>query len=852
MSTPKVNTPSWYLTPGFLVTLVEKRQGVMFSQLTGRLKRAAVGRLALVDQLNRGYQGTVDTLVDEIAHAHDAQPQAIRHFFRTLRELGYVSQEKPPTRLAEEPVGTRAAPPEGEVVVHSPTGLLTQDGHYLWFDHAGQLLLRLSFEALMAAAMFNLPITVADARSQYLETCGPGGLSGEEFDDLVARMAGAGLLRAPRPKNEDAISRMAAPVNVAEIQSLIDARVAAHDEQMRRAGKNLVQVVPVNTQAGTTPASLGLLMAFAMDYDGGRLKERYDFVPMFLIDEERIVQRGATPGVFIFSNYIWTVEANLALSAAVKAVNPANITIHGGPSTPSYEKDCEQFFIDNPHVDICVRGEGELTFSEILDNLDIEHSGDLEALRNVDGLTYRTATGVQRTGDRERIADIDSIPSPYLTGLFEEFGSVRAGAVIETNRGCPYGCTFCDWGSATLSKVRRFDLDRVFAELEWSAKHQIEDASIADANFGMLERDVAVTEKIAELKRQYGYPRSVGINYAKNQVKYLRDIIRIMADVEILTEGKVSLQSMDETTLKVIDRSNIKLSKYNELAAEFRRAKLPLAVEIMIGLPGATVAAFRNDLQECTNRDVRVMLNTTTLLPNSPMNAPEYRAEHGIVAMPGEMLTETASYTREEWEHMNDLKMAYYLLDSYGLMRYVARYVRRETGMGEVDFYVAVLGEVKQNPQKWPVMADILSTLESYMAPPGSWALYMREVRKFLVEFMKLPEDSALETVLAVQHAHLPAADRSFPFSLELEHDFAAWWDTLLVAREEGHREDWEKHTPRLADFGPAALTIDDPNGVCITEIGKPLSYLLYSLRSWELDSPVARPRAGASYAAWS
>ncbi|MCP4950410.1 MAG: hypothetical protein GY922_00980, partial [Proteobacteria bacterium] len=282
---------------------------------------------------------------------------------------------------------------------------------------------------------------------------------------------------------------------------------------------------------------------------------------------------------YFFSNYLWTVEVNLQLAAVVKALNPANITVHGGPSTPSYERDCEQFFIDNPQVDIAVRGEGELTFAELLDHLDILGDTGLQALGDTPGMTYRIPGGVHRTPDRDRIPDLNSIPSPYLMGLFDEFGSVRAGAVIETNRGCPYGCTFCDWGSATLSKVRRFDLDRVFKELEWSAKHQIQDASIADANFGMLPRDVDIAKKIAELRREYDFPRSVPINYAKNQVRYLREIIEIFAAVDILTEGLVSLQSMDETTLKVIDRSNIKLEKYHEISTEFRRANLPLAAD---------------------------------------------------------------------------------------------------------------------------------------------------------------------------------------------------------------------------------------------------------------------------------
>ena len=829
----------------------EKRQSYIFSQLPGLLKRVSPARLMLIDAFNRGFIGELDELVSDIVAKSNGQRAGLNSFINELRSAGCLTDSQPQNRFTGEDDGVTGTVNFSEVIIATPTSLICQGGEYLWYNHEGTLLLKLSLAEVTATAIFTEASSVAAAKELYMTQEVYESLNSEDFDMLVARLAGANLFSRPPEKKEHEKPVLAVRVDAAKVQAMVDARVVKHDEKAIDSGKNLVQVVPVNTQAGTAPASLGLLVAYAKEYQGGRLNDRYDFVPMFLIDESRIVERGITPGVFIFSNYLWTVEDSLRLSAAVKAINPANITIHGGPSTPSYEKDCEQFFLDNPHVDIAVRGEGELTFSDILDKLDIENAGGLDVLKDVEGLTYRGATGVVRTGNRDRIADLNTIPSPYLTGLFDEFGSVSAGAVIETNRGCPYGCTFCDWGSATLSKVRRFELDRVYAELEWSAKNQIQDASIADANFGMLARDVAITEKIAELKSSYGYPRSVGINYAKNQVKYLRDIIRIMAEAGILTEGKVSLQSMDETTLQVIDRANIKLDKYNELATEFRRADLPLAVEIMVGLPGATSAAFHNDLQQCTNRDVRAMLNNTTLLPNSPMNDPAYRKEHAIVAAPGEMLKETASYTREEWEGMNRLKIAYYLFDSYGLLRYVARFIRSEKGIGEVEFYDSVQKEARKNPGKWPVISTLLSTLEEYMAPPGSWGLYINEVQRYMVDHVGMNDDSALRTVLAVQHAQLPAADRQFPDLLELGHDFSAWWDTILVAREEGHRDDWEQHAPKLSEFAPGTLNVEDPNGVCLSELGKPLNSLLYSLRSWELDSSVARPRLGQSFANW-
>ncbi len=834
-----------YLAPGFYVTLTERQNALHFSQLQGMLRRATPVRIAIVDALNQGFRGGLDALIEQVVSRFDAQEKAVRHWVRHLSAQGFLTNEAPRPYFESEALDQVGEVGDDAVTIAMPVNLLTQAGRYLWFDHDGKLLMSLTMPEVRAVSCFTAPTTIAQGRKLYRDLDYPDALTEAELDALIARLAGAGLFITPHVVDQAIEKTMFGTVERDVVQGLVDARVAAHDERVADSGKQLVPVLPVNTDKGMAPASLGLVMAYAMEYEGKRLQERYDFVPMFLTDEARLLARAETAGVFIFSNYLWTVDENLRLSAAIKAVNPASITIHGGPSTPSYERDCEQFFIDNPHVDVAVRGEGEWTFADILDKVDI-HSGNIDALADAPGLTFRSSNGIVRTPDRDRIADLNTIPSPYLMGLFDEFGSVRAGAVIESNRGCPYGCTFCDWGSATLSKVRRFDLDRVYAELEWSARHQIEDASIADANFGMLERDVDIALKIADLRRTYGFPRSVPINYAKNQVRYLRKIIEIFADVDILTEGLVSLQSMDETTLKVIDRSNIKIDKYHEISDEFRRAKLPLAADIMMGLPGSTRASFSSDLQKCADMDIRVRANKTTLLPNSPMNEPGYRELHGIVAKPGEILMEAASYSREDCQEMDDLRLAYYLFDVYGVLRYVARFVRRETGMGEVAFYDRVRSDVAKKPRDWPVIAAVLRTLEGYMAPPGSWALFVDEVGRYLVNELGMADDSALRTALVVQHAHLPAPDRTFPAVLELAHDYAAWQEALFAAREAGHRDNWEQHIGRLADFGPATLVIEDPSEVCRQDIGKPKVVLDMHLHTWELESPVARPRLGA------
>jgi hypothetical protein len=591
-----------------------------------------------------------------------------------------------------------------------------------------------------------------------------------------------------------------------------------------------------------------LIIAAAKYHNGGELERTFDFRPRLFWDRPRLEAILArSPGIFLFSNYIWSSAINLEHSALVKERNPHNISVHGGPDTPKYLGDVERYFADNPHVDVAVHGEGEATFTDMLLALRGavgDGPPDLSVLGDVPGLSFRVGDRVVQTGDRDRIADLDAIPSPILTGLYDGF--IPAGpfgaVIIETNRGCPYGCTFCDWGSATLSRVRKFDMDRLFAELEWSAKHNFGTVGIADANFGIFERDVAIAERIAELKAQHGYPRFIGNNYAKNTVKHLSKIIETFTKAGIVAEGKMSMQTFDEGTLATIRRKNIKVEKYYDLSGEFRRNQLPMMVDIMMGLPGSTPETFRNDLQECISRTVRVAIHSTILLTNSPMNEPEYREANGIIARPGEEVMETATYTRAEWERMNRLTWAYYVFENFGVLRQIATYVHAETGVREIDFYERLVGDVDVEPERWPLTLLTLQVLPELMVPPVSWKLLLDEVRTYLIERVGIADDDALDTVLAVQHALLPARGRTFPFEVQLPHDYNAWFAMVADLRDQGMYQDWHTTVEPLRAFRPGLFAVGDPFDVCTTALGGSVRSLMVE-NAWDLDSSVSRPR---------
>lgn len=738
-------------------------------------------------------------------------------------------------------------------------------------DHHGRVLARLTPLELLAVSEYRFPMTAAEAFEAHRRAVGDAALDEAAFTRLTERVLGTGLIDVYRegdPAHEGAQGRAdrGARHELTRMNRLVQAVAAdtSRREARRRdldveAGHRRPSVVPVHHNGAIPPLALGMIFAYAKAYDGGRLERLYDLDPDWLVRKTKVRQIVADgPAIFLFSNYIWSDSQNLALSAMVKQHSPESLTVHGGPSAPKYDLDARQFLRAHPHIDVLVRGEGEVTAAELLDALGgrLEgRNGDLSELRDVAGLTFRDGDRVVRTPDRPRLADLDELPSPYLTGLFDVYGEATSTmATVETNRGCPYGCTFCDWGSATNSRIRKFALDRVYAELDWCAERKMPLLAVADANFGIFARDVDIARYLAGLRERHGYPRQFVTNYAKNTVKHLEQIVEIVADSGIVTQGLLSLQTTDADTLSAVERTNIKLERYEDLARAFRRAKLPLYVDLMLGLPGSTVDSFRTDLQMCIDSEVSGKIYLTELLPNSPMNEPGYRERHAIEtgdlrswqmnrkaigsSTNRALVVASTTFSRDDHAHMLHLRRVFLLAENLGTLRYVGRFVRQEAGFREIDFFERLAADAVADRERYPTIAAAFLVLPDLLVPPVSWATFDAELHTYLVTEVGLADDSALRAVLAAQHALQPARDRSFPETVDLDHDVAAWYNAAVAAKDKGL--DWTATVPRLIDHGPGRLTVDDLTQVCALGLGYRIDYDYHV--NWELTSPMARP----------
>lgn len=333
-----------------------------------------------------------------------------------------------------------------------------------------------------------------------------------------------------------------------------------------------------------------------------------------------------------FSTYVWNVEGSLAIAAELKRRNPDIIIMFGGPQVPDR---CEDFLRANPCIDLASHGEGEVTFTEVLDRIDSRAWSEVAGVSWID-----RSNQFQSTPIRSRTTDLSEYPSPYLSGAFDDLmrsePDRRWVALWETNRGCPFACTFCDWGSATATRVYTFGLDRIHEEVNWFSKNQIGHLICCDANFGMLPRDLEIAQSVVNAHAETGFPFSFSIQNAKNATERTYEI-QSLINRSLQTIGvTLAIQSADEGTLVNIKRSNIRSESFRELQRRFALDGVDTYTDIIVGLPGESFDAFADSISKTIDfgQHNQIQFHNCSVLPNAEMANPEYIKAFGIVTVP--------------------------------------------------------------------------------------------------------------------------------------------------------------------------------------------------------------------------
>ncbi len=345
------------------------------------------------------------------------------------------------------------------------------------------------------------------------------------------------------------------------------------------------------------------------------------------------------PDMIGLSNYSWNSNLSEFIASFAKKINPNVITVQGGTNFPYDEYSQKKFLINRPSTDVYTILEGEKSCTNIVQRIfDVNKNIKNFFETPIDGCIFikpetRNTKNVTTVKGKilDRIKDLDEIPSPYLTGILDKFFDGNLTPFLETNRGCPFTCSFCHTGDFYFHKLNKFSEKRVKEEIDYIGKKAgklgITNLHLADVNFGMYPTDKKTCEFFLESKKKYNWPLQIIGTTGKNAKERVIEITGILGDMFAIN---MAMQSMSETVLKNIERTNIKLDHMDTINEHLRKEGRNTMGELIVPLPGETKESFIDGLNTMLNSGVSsVCIYTLMMLHGTKFQEPEYRKKFG-------------------------------------------------------------------------------------------------------------------------------------------------------------------------------------------------------------------------------
>jgi putative methyltransferase len=442
----------------------------------------------------------------------------------------------------------------------------------------------------------------------------------------------------------------------------------------------------------------------------------------------------ARPAVVGLAAYVWNLRATLLYAQAIRAMHPDCLIVLGGASIPKREERARAFLAAHPVVDILVHGEGELTFAELLEAVATGRSPI--GIRGLSARDPDALGGVSVSAPRPPCDELDRFPSPFLDGIFDGLWALHAdrvtGAIIESNRGCPYSCTYCDWGGADVRKINFFDLERIKAEVDWVADHGIPYIYLADANFGIaFERDLELADHIARCFQRAGNPRFLGINFTKNSNKRVVDIAERLLSGGIQAGVTLAAQSFHRPTLAAIKRRNMDALQLQVLRDRFRDKGIVTYNDLILALPEETQESFLDGIERTMTFNLKDhwVVHLCNILENAEMADPEYVRQYGIetktcsVSMtlrvhdpdaPQEeevIVVGTRTMPQSDWGRCYDVAYLCAALHNFRAGFFVMNVIKARFAVRHTAFAAFLLDEVRAR-SRWPTLRRAVEHLK--------------------------------------------------------------------------------------------------------------------------------------------
>ncbi len=287
------------------------------------------------------------------------------------------------------------------------------------------------------------------------------------------------------------------------------------------------------------------------------------------------------PDVVGITSVTATINSALAAAHVSKETRPNAKVVLGGPhATFAYE----QILSEYQDVDIVVRGEGEQTLTELVNQL--ATSGDLKA---VSGIVFKNKNKITRTPDRPLIKNLDVLPRPsyqyFPLEKYRFFGKLVLP--IMTSRGCPFHCAYCISCRMAGQQYRIRSPKNVVDELEW-----LRDVHKADAFTFYDDAFTYDKERVIEICDEMR-ARNITLPWdCQSRVDHIsREVLVKMreANCQLIFFG---IESGSQEILNAVHKGTTVAQ--NERAIKMaKEVGLPVSIALIVGYPGETMQTLK-------------------------------------------------------------------------------------------------------------------------------------------------------------------------------------------------------------------------------------------------------------------
>ena len=543
------------------------------------------------------------------------------------------------------------------------------------------------------------------------------------------------------------------------------------------------------------------------------IKKNYQLKDWFFARDNasNIINKIENPSVLLFSCFMWNWNLNCEIAKVIKEKYPNCLIIYGGQHQPLSDRN-KGFFKKYPYIDILIHGEGEEIVEKILLKSD--------NLKEIIGITLNLNNKEFITPSRKRLDEIKDCPSPFLDGSFDwiikknkEDKNYSFHATVESARGCPFSCAFCEIGEQYYQKIKT-SYDKTKREIDWLAKNKIEYITDANSNFGiMFGPDYDLAKYVVEVKKKYGYPKAFRVTWAKGQADKVLQIAKLFEEAGVQKGMTIALQSMNKKVLTAIQRKNVDGGKLREFIQTYEKENISSYVELIWGLPEETLESFINGVTYIMEEgyhnylDIHLMM----LLPNAPISEPGYKERYGLKTMKAqprfshrsnpeqlvddtvEFVTEANSFTKEDWIKGHQFRWLIIFGHYLGSLQFIARGLKKIYSIGYKEFYTKLLVEAQENSKTYlgKEYLNIRNNLDEILKNKRHWGdvikeagdinwevdeascirltknkdTFYKELKDYLIQEYAFIDMNVLDTLFKYQLCRLHNPFKKYPFS---------------------------------------------------------------------------------------